>query len=129
MRKRLCLLLICWFPCFVMAANVMSLQMALAEQLNATMVQTQQEMPCHHMATEQAHAAMDAGHHANGAHAPASHHPCSVCGFCVISAGVAHLDAFPRVSIMTQSATAPLFVADPVHSQTYPPAIKPPIFS
>lgn len=130
MRKRLCLLLICWLPSFVMAANVMSLQMALAEQLTATTVQTQQEMPCHHMATEQAHAAMDADHHhATGEHAAASHHPCNVCGFCVISAGVAHLDAFPRVSIMTQSATAPLFVADPVHSQTYPPAIKPPIFS
>lgn len=112
-----------------MAANVMSLQMVLAEQVIATTAQSRQEMPCHHMAAEQADVDMHAGHPAAGDHAPASHHGCTVCGFCVISTGVAHLDAFPRIFPMTQSAATPLFVADPVHSQTYPPAIRPPIFS
>jgi hypothetical protein len=128
MRKRLCLLLICWLPCFVMAANVMSFQMALAEQVIATNDQTQ-AMPCHHMAAHSTEADGPAGHDSTGDHAPASHHACTVCGFCVMSTGVARLDAFPRIAILTQSAAVPLFAADPVHSQTYPPAIKPPIFS
>ncbi|HWU67163.1 MAG TPA: hypothetical protein VNZ84_09135 [Methylophilus sp.] len=123
MRKRLCLFLICWFPCFVMAANVMSMQMALAQHALPNMVQVQSaEMPCHHMA--------DASHetqHTTEQHAPGNH-SCTVCGFCMVSTGVAHLDLFPSISIIVQSAAAPLYVADPVHSQTYPPAIKPPIF-
>jgi hypothetical protein len=125
MRKRLCLLLICWLPCFVMAANVMSLQMALAEHaLNGVVAQSQSaEMPCHHMADD--HQQMQ---HATDDEAPAKHH-CTVCGFCMVSTGVAHLETFPRVAIIAQTAAAPLFEADPVHSQTYPPAIKPPIFS
>ncbi|WP_176755220.1 DUF2946 family protein [Methylophilus rhizosphaerae] len=124
MRKRLCLFLICWLPCFVMAANVMSLQMALAEQAWSSVAQPHQaEMPCHHMAGDQQEKQQAADHHA-----PASHH-CTVCGFCMASTGVAHLDTFPHVSIIAQTAAAPLFEAAPVHSQTYPPAIKPPIFS
>lgn len=124
MRKRLCLLLICWLPCFVMAANVMSLQMALAEQTFISTAQAQHdEMPCHHMADE--HQDM---HHAAGDQTTSKHH-CTVCGFCMVTTGVAHLDAFPTVSLIAQSSAAPLFAADPVHSQTYPPAIKPPIFS
>jgi len=128
MRKRLCLLLICWLPCFVMAANVMSLQMALAERAIANTSQTQ-AMPCHYMAEHGMEADSHASHAATDDPAPANHHACTVCGFCVISTGVAHLDAFPRIAVLTQSAAAPLFAADPVHSQTYPPAIKPPIFS
>jgi hypothetical protein len=124
MRKRLCLFLICWLPCFVMAANVMSLQMALAEHPVSITAQAQQdEMPCHDMADE--HQGM---HHASDHPTTAKHH-CTVCGFCMVTTGVAHLDAFPGVSIIAQSSAAPLFAADPVHSQTYPPAIKPPIFS
>jgi len=111
-------------PCFVMAANVMSLQMALAEHALTSVAQAPSaEMPCHHMADD--HQQMQ---HATDDHAPAKHH-CTVCGFCMVSTGVAHLETFPRVAIIVQTAAAPLFEADPVHSQTYPPAIKPPIFS
>lgn len=105
-----------------MAANVMSLQMTLAEQALVTASQPQHgEMPCHHTATSEPDM-----HHAD--HPPAKHH-CTVCGFCMVGAAVAHLDTFPRVSLLAQTTAAPLFEADPVHSQTYPPAIKPPIFS
>lgn len=116
-----------------MAANVMSLQMALAEQTFTSTAQAQHdEMPCHHMADEHQgmhHSADDqtAGDHAPGDQTSSKHH-CTVCGFCMVTTGVAHLDAFPTVSLIAQSSVAPLFAVDPVHSQTYPPAIKPPIF-
>lgn len=107
-----------------MAANVMSMQMALAEQAFTSVVQTQSaEMPCHHMADEPHEM-----QHSTEQHVPGNHH-CTVCGFCMVSTGVAHLDLFPSVSIIVQTAAAPLYLADPVHTQTYPPAIKPPIFS
>jgi len=107
-----------------MAANVMSLQMVLAEQASIITVQASlDEMPCHHMADE--HQGMQ--HSAD--HQTTVKHHCTVCGFCMVTTGVAHLDAFPTVSLIAQSSVAPLFAADPVHSQTYPPAIKPPIFS
>jgi len=107
-----------------MAANVMSLQMALAEQALTITAQAQQsEMPCHHMADDDQNM-----HHSAEDDATSQHH-CTVCGFCMVTTGVAHLDAFPNVSLIAQSSAAPLFAVDPVHSQTYPPAIKPPIFS
>ncbi|MDP8567270.1 hypothetical protein [Methylophilus aquaticus] len=126
MRKYLCMFLICWLPCFVMAANGMSLQMMLADQTVALPIspalQSQVEaMPCHHMTDAHASGAPEADQQ--------SPHKCSVCGFCMVSTGVAHLEAFPAVSLFAQSHAAPLFEADPVHSQTYPPAIKPPIFA
>jgi len=108
-----------------MAANVMSLQMALAEQAFTSTAQAQHdEMPCHHMADE--HQDM---HHSADHQAATSKHHCTVCGFCMVTTGVAHIDAFPTAFLIAQSSAAPLFAADPVHSQTYPPAIKPPIFS
>lgn len=125
MRKRLCLLLICWLPCFVMAANVMSLQMTLAGQMLAMKASQQVEMPCHQMAgTDVVPSTVRTDVPAH--HAPVKQH-CTVCGFCMVSAGVAHLDTFPHVVILAQSDTAPAFMAAPVHSHTYPPAIKPPI--
>lgn len=136
MRKRLCLFLICWLPCFVMAANVMSLQMTLADRafnlaahtvashdLSAQVQSQAEAMPCHHMADAHEHAMPE------GDSEVAPGHQCSVCGFCMVSTGVADLQAFPAVVFFAQSHAAPLFEADPVHSQTYPPAIKPPIFA
>ncbi|QDC44456.1 hypothetical protein [Methylophilus medardicus] len=125
MRKHICLLLILWLPCFVMAANVMSLQMALAQQSLSTTVDRQ--MPCHQHAAEHAHTQATA-QHSPPHQAPMSHH-CTVCGFCLVSAGLAHLNTFPQVILSAQPTSTPLFEADPVHTQTYPPAIKPPIFS
>jgi len=125
MRKRICLFLILWLPCFVMAANVMSLQMALAPQSQSTAVDKQ--MPCHLHAAEPASTQATAPHSSSHP-APMSHH-CTVCGFCLVSTGLAHLNTFPQVVLLAQPASAPLFEADPVHTQTYPPAIKPPIFS
>jgi hypothetical protein len=129
MKKRLCIFLICWLPCFVMAANVMAMQMLIA-QANPVAQQAHDthathkmgamsEMPCHeHQAA-----------HDSGTTTSSKAHHCDVCGFCAISGGVAHFHVIPDLAFTTSRSVAPLFVAAPVHSQTYPPAIKPPIFS
>lgn len=125
-RRRLCLLLICWLPCFVMAANVMSLHMTMAEQLAAPTMQMTADMPCHHMATH----ASDSQHmHDHVAQQGSAKHSCSVCGFCMVSAGAARIDHVPALLLMAQAFGTPLYHADPVHSLSYPPAIKPPIFA
>lgn len=132
MFKRLCIFLIGWLPCFVMAAQLMSLQMTLAEVPHApatAVVMTasaaihadEHQMPCHQTAPV---AAADASHHTppHGTH-------CTVCGFCLMNAGMAALDAFPVVSAQALVFAAPAYVHAPVHSLSFPPAIKPPIFA
>ncbi len=126
MRKRLCFLLICWLPCFVMAANVMSLHMAMAEQFAAPTMQMTADMPCHHMA---AHASDSQHMHDYVAQQGSVKHACTVCGFCMVSAGAARIDQTPALLLMPQASSTPLYHADPVHSLSYPPAIKPPIFA
>lgn len=126
MKKRLCIFLICWLPCLGMAANVMSMQMMLSQIVPVSQaiesdhdMQAMTEMPCH-----QHEADTTSGETAK----PKAHH-CDVCGFCAISSGVAHFPALSHLPLIALSSAEPLFLAAPVHSQTYPPAIKPPIFS
>jgi hypothetical protein len=128
MKKRLCLFLICWLPWFVMAANVMAMQMLLPQapvsqymhdEHPSHEMEAMSEMPCHQ------HEAMHASEKTSSSKA----HHCDVCGFCAISGGVAHFDAVSNLDLIASSSAAPLFMAAPVHSQTYPPAVKPPIFS
>lgn len=123
MKKRLCIFLICWLPCFVMAANVMAMQMLLsqanavsqhAHDEHASHMAGMSEMPCHQ--------------HDSPKPSSSKAHHCDVCGFCAISGGVAHFYAVPDLGLTVSRSAAPLFLAAPVHSQTYPPAIKPPIF-
>jgi hypothetical protein len=130
MKKRLCIFLICWLPCFVMAANVMAMQMFVAQSLPAAQQtevhaqadsQAMSEMPCHQH--EQAHEQMA------DKTTPAKTHHCDVCGFCAVASGVSHFHAFPDLPLIASASAAPLFFAAPVHSQSYPPAFKPPIFS
>lgn len=126
MKKRLCIFLICWLPCFVMAANVMAMQMVLAQSAPVSQQMdamhdalAMSEMPCHQ------HPANPSSSETTS---PKAHH-CDVCGFCAISGGVAHFQAVSNLPLSALRSDAPLFVAAPVHSQTYPPAIRPPIFS
>jgi hypothetical protein len=128
MKKRVCIFLICWLPCFVLAANVMSMQMLLAQTVPVSQgieaghashdVQEMSEMPCHQHPAE----------HSPDGIAPKTHH-CDICGFCAVSSGVAHFHVLAHLPATAASTVAPLYLAAPVHSQTYPPAIKPPIFS
>lgn len=128
MRKRLCIFLIAWLPCFVMAAQSMLLQMtvsqafaeASAAQVHMTHTQSADDeaMPCHHAAQEQ-----PLKHNAEST----AQHSCTVCGFCLMSAGMAAGHAFPEIHANAQSFAAPTYVHDPVHSLSFPPAIKPPI--
>ncbi|MGP1717758.1 MAG: hypothetical protein ACTS9Y_11315 [Methylophilus sp.] len=130
MKKRLCIFLICWLPCFVMAASVMSMQMMLSQlsletqqaAAHAHDAQAMSEMPCHE------HQSAHSSETANETSTTQIHH-CDVCGFCAISGGVAHFHALSNLPLLALSSAAPLFMGAPVHSQTYPPAIKPPIFS
>ncbi|HSI28205.1 MAG: hypothetical protein ACAH05_08650 [Methylophilus sp.] len=126
MKKRLCIFLICWLPCFVMAANVMSMQMMLSQISPVSQaiepdhdMQAMSEMPCHQYQAD----------NAAGETAKSRAHHCDVCGFCAISGGVAHFAALSHLPLITLNSVEPLFLAAPVHSQNYPPAIKPPIFS
>ncbi|HSH86577.1 MAG: hypothetical protein ACAH08_06530, partial [Methylophilus sp.] len=129
MKKRLCIFLICWLPCFVMAANVMAMQMLIAQTNPVSQeahdthtshqMEAMSEMPCHEH---------QAPHESDSTASSKAHH-CDVCGFCAISGGVAHFHTAPDLAFTTSRSVAPLFMAAPVHSQTYPPAIKPPIFS
>jgi hypothetical protein len=106
-----------------MAANVMSMQMVLSQlqPLAAHMHTSASEMPCHQHATDAAETVSETS-------TPQPHH-CDVCGFCVISGGVAHFHALPHLPLIASGSAAPLFLAAPVHSLSYPPAIKPPISS
>jgi hypothetical protein len=129
MKKRLCIFLICWLPCFVMAANVMAMQMLLAQANSVSQqlydthasheINAMSEMPCHEH---------EAAHDSATTTSSKAHH-CDACGFCAISGGVAHFHAVPVLAITASRSATPLFMVEPVHSQTYPPAIKPPIFS
>jgi hypothetical protein len=129
MKKRLCIFLICWLPCFVMAANGMAMQMLLSqanpvshqvhEEHTSHVMDAKSEMPCHQ------HEAV----HGSAKPSSSKAHHCDVCGFCAISGGVAHFHVVPDLNLTVSRSAAPLFLAAPVHSQTYPPAIKPPIFS
>ncbi|HSI44752.1 MAG TPA: hypothetical protein VK950_01145 [Methylophilus sp.] len=129
MKKRICIFLICWLPCFVMAANVMAMQMLLAqanpvsqqahEALASHEMEAMREMPCHEH---------KAAHESDSTTSGKTHH-CDVCGFCAISGGVAHFHSASNLVLTASRSVAPLFMAAPVHSLTYPPAIKPPIFS
>jgi len=119
MKKRLCIFMICWLPCFVMAANLMSLQMQWAQlSAPAESQQAMHGMPCH-----SAMAATDTDKKSSS-----QAHQCAVCGFCVVSSGVAHLHGSVLLTMMNAASATPVFVVAPVHSQSYPPAIKPPIF-
>jgi hypothetical protein len=122
MKKMLCIILMLWLPCFVMAASVMSMQMQLAElptmQPEMTLAMAD-EMPCHHD---------HASPHTQPASTPVAQHHCGVCGYCVISGSIAPLPTVAFFGLNSLTSLAPLFMATPVHSQTYPPAIKPPIF-
>jgi hypothetical protein len=123
MKQRLCIFLICWLPCLGMAAHVMSMQMVLSQlqPLAAHVHASASEMPCHQHATDAAETVSETS-------TPQPHH-CDVCGFCAISSGVAHFHALPHLPLIASGSAAPLFVAAPVHSLSYPPAIKPPISS
>lgn len=131
MKKRLCIFLICWLPCFVMAANVMAMQMMLSQfspmsqqaDAHSHEAQSMSDMPCHqYQATDISSATTSQTSTTKAQH-------CDVCGFCAISGGVAHFHVLSQVQLISSRSATPLFVAAPVHSQTYPPAIKPPIFS
>jgi hypothetical protein len=121
MKQRLCIFLICWLPCLGMAAHVMSMQMVLSQlqPLAAHAHASVSEMPCHQHATDAAETVSETS-------TPQPHH-CDVCGFCAISSGVAHFHALPHLPLINAGSATPLFVAAPVHSLSYPPAIKPPI--
>lgn len=115
MKRLICILLIGWLPCFSVVAQAMALQMQTQEFVD----NQQSMMACHE------HGDQGQSDHKT---LPETHR-CQVCGFCVVTSGVADIDFQPQISTQFSAAgKLPLFAAV-FHSLTYPPAIKPPILA
>jgi hypothetical protein len=115
MKKLICLVLVFWLPLFFVAANAMALEMALPSHVKTS---SAMEMPCH-----------NTQHNQHQSDLPSSKHHCAVCGFCVIGGGTVFICQTTLFYFGRAQNTAPLFFALHSLSQTYPPAIKPPIVS
>lgn len=133
MKKMLCLFLILWWPLFAMAAQRMELEMEIAsgvigqhpETLNSA-IET-----CHHQMVAGVEANdLDAKAYASLSHDFDGHgksHTCKLCGYCAVLAGFSDFTAFPNVIGFASVVVKPVLPTLFFHSQSYPPAIKPPI--
>ena len=125
MKKWICILLACWLPLFISAASAASMQMAIVNQsVTAGSEKNIADMPCHQVvkdaqATSQRPSEQTPGN---------QHHVCAACVFCVITGSFANFSHDISVHPSALTSTQPIFFTPSFHSQTYPPAIKPPIF-
>lgn len=119
MKKIICLLLMLWLPISASSALAMSMQMQVNAALE-TPTEAVMDMPCHDMAASYADAPLD--------HEPGLKHNCSACGACftVLATGTP-LAVYFSSAVMTSRAALP--ADDQIVSQTYPPALRPPIAS
>jgi hypothetical protein len=119
MKKLICLFLVLWLPISAGSAWAMSTQMQVNAALDAP-IETMMDMPCHDMAADNTD--VDQGNTEN------IKHNCAACGAC-FSISIAGM---PSLAVMTSLAlttrTAPV-INNPLTSQIYPPALRPPIAS
>jgi hypothetical protein len=111
MKKRLCILLMCWLPIFMLSANAMSLQMTL-QQLK-TEHQSMHSMACHQDKSNQSESAQT----------------CLGCGFCVVATSIASFNNAPTFYLENGVSTAPLMIDVIYQSYNLLPADRPPILS
>ena len=119
MKKFICLFLMLWLPISANAAWAMSTQMQMNTTLD-TPTETVMDMPCHDMAADNSDTNLN--------HEPGIKHNCSACGACftVLATGTA-LAVYFASAVLSSRAVLP--ADDQIVSQTYPPALKPPIAS
>lgn len=121
LKKFICIFLLAWLPLFTSAASAASLQMTFAN-LNAEMQSNMADTaPCH----QHVHDANSTNSH--NQMPSKQHHVCTVCGFCVVASGFANIPHGLSLHTTRLTSSQPAFFTAVVHSQTYPPAIKPPI--
>jgi hypothetical protein len=121
MKKLICIFIMSWLPCFMMAANAMGMQMVLENALqHATQTADHAQMSCHEQVNHDKTSENKTNH-------PDSHH-CSFCAFCVVGSAVASTHLLKMSHLKTDNIQhTSLDVA--FSSQDYPPAIKPPILN
>jgi hypothetical protein len=119
MKKIICLLLMLWLPISASWAWAMSMQMQVHAALD-TPTDTAMDMPCHDMAAGNSDSDLN--------HEPGIKHNCSACGACftVLATG-APLAVYFASAVLSSQAVLP--ADDQIVSQTYPPALRPPITS
>lgn len=122
LKKFICIFLLIWLPLFISAASAASLQMTMAN-LNAEMQNNMADVPpCHQHASD----AQENSSSNNKVHNK-QHHICNLCGFCLVASGFANVPHALNVLTTDFTSSQPAFFTAVFHSQTYPPAIKPPI--
>ena len=119
MKKLICLFLMLWLPISASSAWAMSTQMQVDAAFGSVEM-ARVDMPCHDMAMENTDSAPG--------HAPGMQHNCSACVACfsVFSADLSSPLHFTS-TILTTRAILP--TDGQTISQTYPPALRPPITS
>lgn len=122
LKKLFCIFLIAWLPLFISTASAASLQMTLTN-LNAAMQSNMVDVtPCHQ------HASDTQENSKKHNEVPSKqHHVCTVCGFCAVSSGYANMPHAFNLQMTSFSASQPAYFTAVFHSQSYPPAIRPPI--
>ena len=105
-----------WLPVSASSAWAMSTQMQMNAAADAT-TEVAMDMPCHDMADND-----------TAPNEPGIKHNCSACGACftILATGM-HLAAYFSSIALTSRAVMP--AEDQTVSQTYPPALRPPIAS
>lgn len=121
MRKIICLFLMLWLPISAGSAWAMSTQMQLDSAQGATS-EPSADMPCHDMGM------MSADHTDSSDTEHGMKHNCSACGAC-FSVFMAEAPKAAAFAFAAPSSQAALLADDLLVSQTYPPALRPPIAS
>lgn len=138
MKKMLCLFLILWWPLFAMAAQRMQLEMQIASSPIGTQNANEQAEThqaatgaCHHHSVAMTEAeyldVKDSGIVGSHLGGHGLIHTCKMCGYCAVLAGFSDFTAFPNVIGFASVVVKPVLPTLFFHSQSYPPAIKPPI--
>lgn len=134
MRRVICLFLLLWFPLFAMAAQVMSTKMQLASLPSSHLNHNQSvavEAPSKTMETGMVNCHMSEMSDDSSKAPSTSHqskHDCKLCGFCVMSNGMAQFtNVLPQFVHFDRLPSDSFFLI--FHSQRYSPAVKPPILA
>lgn len=108
-----------WLPISASSAWAMSMQMQVNAALD-TPADTIMDMPCHDTASADIDSTLD--------HEPGTKHNCSACGACftVLATGMPSAVYFSSAAL---TSLAGMPADDQTVSQTYPPALRPPIAS
>jgi hypothetical protein len=121
MKKLICIFMMIWLPCFMVAANAMSMQMTLKNSLPHTaQIAEHVQMSCHE--------GLNHSKKSDSKNNPSSSHHCSFCAFCIVGSAIASTHKLKMSHIKTTNIQPTSFDVA-FTSQDYPPAIKPPILN